>query len=323
MGAKGQEASRNKAAQVRNERPLPKRRPTRTSHAKAAGNATEDSAVSLVELLEAHRDRTFRRVLAGRVTGEQSALGFINETGFCAAFTPGLGVPCLREAIEGRRQPKLPEHIQHDRAIIMTWNLKDTLPARKAVYYGKVIAGRPSFIALELLPAFLRLRVAPGGYRKLYERGALSHCGKLVMDALTRRGAAETKALKLASGYAQPGKRAVFDRAMKELQEKFLALKVEERYDPFTYVWDTVENRWGEALREARSLNAGEAAYRIVRRYFEVAAYGNERAISRILGIDPALVERALRRLERDRAIRRGIRIGSQREAIAMLAALA
>ena len=204
----------------------------------------------------------------------------------------------------------------------MTWNLKDTLPARKAVYYGKVIAGRPSFIALELLPAFLRLRVAPGGYRKLYERGALSHCGKLVMDALTRRGAAETKALKLASGYAQPGKRAVFDRAMKELQEKFLALKIEERYDPFTYVWDTVDNRWGEATREARSLNPGEAAYRIVRRYFEIAAYGNERAIARILGIDPALVERALRRLERERTIRRGVRIGSLREAISMLAAL-
>ena len=109
---------------------------------------------------------------------------------------------------------------------------------------------------------------------------------------------------------------------MKELQEKFLALKVEERYDPFTYVWDTVENRWGEALREARSLNAGEAAYRIVRRYFEVAAYGNERAIARILGIDQALVERALRRLERERAVRRGVRIGSQREAISMLAGL-
>ena len=113
-----------------------------------------------------------------------------------------------------------------------------------------------------------------------------------------------------------------FDRAMKELQEKFLALKVEERYDPFTYVWDTVDSRWGEAMREARSLNPGEAAYRIVRRYFEIAAYGNERAIARILGIDPALVERALRRLERERTIRRGVRIGSLREAISMLAAL-
>jgi len=281
-----------------------------------------EGAERIAERIEAHRDHTFRRVASRRVTGEQSALAFINETGFCAAFTPGLGVACLREAIEGRREPKLPEHIQHDRAIIMTWNLKDTLPARKAVYYGKVIAGRPGFIALELLPAFLRLRVAAGGYRKLYERGALSHCAKVVMDVLARRGAAETKALKLSSGYAQPKQRAAFDHAMKELQEKFLALKIEERYDPFTYVWDTVDNRWGEAMREARSLSPSEATYRIVRRYFEIAAYGNDRAIARILGIDPALVERAMRRLERERTIFRGRRIPHIRETISILASL-
>jgi hypothetical protein len=287
---------------------------------RGASAGSEDSAATIATLIEAHRDHTFRRVSSRRVTGEQSAIAFINETGFCAAFTPGLGVPCLREAIEGRREPKLPEHIQHDRAIIMTWNLKDSLPARKAVYYGKVIAGRPGFIALELLPAFLRLRVAPGGYRKLYEGGALSHCAKLVMDALARRGAAETKALKLSSGYAQPNRRADFDRAMKELQEKFLALKVEERYGPFTYVWDTVEKRWGEALRAARALSPAEAAYRIVRRYFEIAAYSNDRAIARILGIEPALVERALRRLEREGFIRRGVRVATVREIISILA---
>ena len=45
------------------------------------------------------------------------------------------------------REPPLPEHIQHDRAIMMTWNIKDSLPARKLVYYGKVLRGRPSFVA--------------------------------------------------------------------------------------------------------------------------------------------------------------------------------
>jgi hypothetical protein len=283
---------------------------------------SHDFGVAIAARLEAHRDHTFRRLPSRRVINEQSALAFIEETGFCAAFTAGLGVPCLREAIEGRREPKLPEHIQHDRAIMMTWNLKDTLPARKAVYYGKVIAGRPSFIALELLPAFLRLRVAPGGYRKLYERGDLSHCAKLVMDSLTRRGPAETKALKLSSGYAQPNKRADFDRAMKELQEKFLALKVEERYDPFTYVWDTVEHRWGEALLAARASSPAEAAYRILRRYFEVAAFGNDRTITRILAIDSMLIDRSLRRLERERAIRCNLRIPSIREAISILSNL-
>jgi hypothetical protein len=100
------------------------------------------------EILEDHRDHHFRRIPARRVTGEQTALRFINETGFCAAFTAGLGLPCLREAIEGRREPALPHHIQHDRAIMMTWNLKNVLPSRRAVYYGKALGGRPLFLAV-------------------------------------------------------------------------------------------------------------------------------------------------------------------------------
>jgi hypothetical protein len=262
-----------------------------------------------LDALERHRDHHFRRVRHRRISGERAALGFIEEVGFCAAFTAGMGVPCLREAIEGMREPPVPEHIQHDRAIMMTWNIKDTLPARKLVYYGKVMGGRPGFIARGLLAAFLRLRAEPRGYRALYERGTLSHCAKLVMDSLTRRGAAETKALKLGAGYAQAKMRGEFDRAMKELQERFLALKVEERYDPFTYVWDTMEHRWGEALREARTLTRSEAAYRVVRQYFEVAGFGSERAVARLLAIDPASVDGAARRLERERRLRRAMRV--------------
>jgi hypothetical protein len=262
-----------------------------------------------LEALERHRDHHFRRVPHRRISGERAALDFIEEVGFCAAFTAGMGVPCLREAIEGMREPPVPEHIQHDRAIMMTWNIKDTLPARKLVYYGKVMSGRPGFIARGTLASFVRLRAEPRGYRALYERGMLSHCAKLVMDSLTRRGAAETKALKLGAGYAQAKMRGEFDRAMKELQEKFFALKIEERYDPFTYVWDTMEHRWGEALREARTFSRGEAAYRVVRRYFEVAGFGSERAVARLLAIDPALVDGAARRLERERRLRRAIRV--------------
>jgi hypothetical protein len=281
----------------------------RTAPARKKPDARVAPAPPPLEVLERHRDHHFRRVRHRRISGERAALGFIEEVGFCAAFTAGMGVPCLREAIEGMREPPLPEHIQHDRAIMMTWSIKDTLPARKLVYYGKVLGGRPGFIARGLLAAFLRLRAEPRGYRALYERGMLSQCAKLVMDSLTRRGAAETKALKLSAGYAQAKMRGEFDRAMKELQEKFLALKVEERYDPFTYVWDTMEHRWGEALREARTLTCSEAAYRVVRRYFEVAGFGNERAVARLLAIDPALVDGAARRLERERRLRRSMRV--------------
>ncbi len=264
---------------------------------------------AILDALERHRDHHFRRIPTRRISGEKSALRFIEDVGFCAAFVAGRGVPCLREAIVGQREPKVPEHIQHDYGIGMTWRIKDSLPKKRLVYYGKVIAGRPGFIARDLLGAFLRLRIAPGGYVKLYQRGMLSQCAKLVMDALTRKGAAETRVLKLSSGYAQPKARAAFDRAMKELQEKFLALKVDELDDPFSYVWDTLEHRWPDALREARKLSPREAAYRIVRCHLEVAAFASERSIARILGIAPELVDAALRRLVREKAVVRAIRI--------------
>jgi hypothetical protein len=282
--------------------------------------APSDSPLITGDVLEAHRDHHFRRIPARRVSGETAALRFINETGFSTAFTAGLGLPCLREAIEGRREPELPHHIQHDPAIMMTWNLKNVLPARGAVYYGKVLGGRPSFIALELLPCFLRLRLVPGGYRKLYQDGRLSHCAKLVMDVLTRRGPTETKALKLTTGFMQPKMRIEFDRAMKELQEKFLALKVEEHYDPFTYVWDTVEHRWAEAMRAARRMRPPHAAYTIMRRYYEIAGYGNERAVARLLGLAPALAADTAHQLETERLVRRGIRVAGYRESLTLLA---
>lgn len=275
---------------------------------------------TLLDALERHRDHRFRRVPSRRVTGEKSALRFIDEVGFCTGFTAGMDLPCLREAIAGAREPAMPEHIQHDYAIGMAWRIKDALPERRLVYYGKVISGRPGFVSRDLLAAFLKLRVEPGGHRKIYARGGLSQCAKLVMDVLAKRGAAETRVLKLSCGFAQPSRRAEFDRAMRELQEKFLALKVEERYEPFSYVWDTLEHRWPDAIAEARSLTRNQAAYAIVRRYFEIAGYGAERAIARTLGIDGSLIESAARRLEREGILKRGVRIDGHTGPVTLLA---
>jgi hypothetical protein len=128
--------------------------------------------------------------------------------------------------------------------------------------------------------------------------------------------------LKLSSGYAQPSRRAVFDRAMKELQEKFLALKVEERADPFSYVWDTMAHRWPDAIAESRKLTRNQAAYLIVRKIFETAGYSTERAIERIFNINQTLVETAARKLERERIIVRGLRVAGHPGAISAICRL-
>jgi DNA-binding MarR family transcriptional regulator len=96
-------------------------------------------------------------------------------------------------------------------------------------------------------------------------------------------------------------------------------LKVEERYDPFTYVWDTVAHQWAEAMREARSLTPLAATETILRRYFELAAFGSDRAVIRILGLDPQLAARTAQRLERAGLIRRGQRVDGIRETVSVL----
>ena len=123
------------------------------------------------------------------------------------------------------------------------------------------------------------------------------------MDALRRRPVAATRELRIATGYSRPSRRAEFDRAMKELQEKFLVLKVEERYDPFTYIWSTMAHQWRDALREARRLRRDEAAYNIVRRYFLIAGYGTPRSVARVAGIEPKLVTSAINRLVREKLL--------------------
>lgn len=260
--------------------------------------------------LEGLRDFTFRRTPARRLRGEAEALAFVEEVGFCTAFTPGLGVPCLREALLGQCEPPLPHHIQHDYAIGLTWRLKDVLPAGRKLYYGKAIAGRPAFISLELLPLFLRLRAPNISCRTLFRRGELSRCGKLVMDALTRYAVAETRQLRLGTGYAQPSRRAEFDRAMKELQQRFLALKIGERDEPFSYVWSTLAHQWPEAIAHARRLSTMQAAEQLARRYFSVAGYATAPALSRLLGIESRLAVAVLHRLVQERWLTAGEQIG-------------
>jgi hypothetical protein len=72
-------------------------------------------------------------------------------------------------------------------------------------------------------------------------------------------------------------------------------------------------------MREARDLTPREAAYRLVRRYFEVAGYGSEKTVARLLAIPPKLVASATQNLERERRIKRAARIESHPGEVSLL----
>ena len=264
--------------------------------------------------LEALRDRTFRRLPHLRVRGEKSALRFIQQVGFCFTFsTFGYDLPCLWVAVSGRRSPRWPKHTHHDPEILLTWDLKDTLPAKRLVYYGRLLKGRPTLISLDLLPAFVALIRGgrrSGDYLVDYREGRLSRTALRIMDALMEESPQDTPGLRRRTGYEASERTREFERAMTELQRKLWVVKVEEIYEPFfSYRWDLLDNWLPDQVKAGGGMSSHEAIFTIVTQYWKTVLYSQEGMIARLLDLPVAAVEAVLEDLEGKGALVRRQRI--------------
>jgi hypothetical protein len=240
------------------------------------------------------RRSNFRQTPARRVRSAQSARAFVDAVGFCSTFYvfPD-GVGCLWEAVVGRPAPRWPRRSHHDAGIGLTWELKDVLPARRHVYYGKLVKGRPVLVALDLFPAFYALvrgRQRARDYRGEYEEGRLSVTAKRIMDRLMRESPQYTRSLRAECFMLESSKTREFERAMGELQQGLWIVKTEERYEPtFSYRWDLLE-RW---LPDQAALEC------LLARYLAGAVYSTPARLARLFGVGRAEVETALGALGR------------------------
>jgi hypothetical protein len=263
-----------------------------------------------VEDLERRRDRRFRRLPRLRVHNERTALQFVDDVGFCLVFTNRTQeLPCLWAAVCGRRDPVFPEHSHHDPELMLTWNLKDLLPAKRLVYYGKLIFGKPSMVSLAHFPAFYALHGPPHDeqYRYDYDNGLLSRAAKQIMDALVERHPLTTKELKLNTRLHTSKSRPIFDQAIAELQRKLYITMIEARYEPtFTYVWDLLEAWLPEPVACGREIRREEAIYHLTRHYLSVVYYASLAQIERVVGVPRVEVEAAVSRLQDESAIEIG-----------------
>jgi Winged helix DNA-binding domain len=254
--------------------------------------------------LVGRRRRNFRHLASRRVRSPRSALEFVNTVGLCSTFhrfPEGLG--CLWEAVAGRPAPRWPRHSHHDDGIGVTWELKDVLPARRQVYYGKLVRGRPVLVALDLFPAFYALgrgQQRATAYRAEYEAGRLSLTARRIMDCLVRESPQYTRGLRAECFMLEPGKTREFERAMAELQQGLWIVKTEERYEPtFSYRWDLLERWLPDQVAEGRRLRRPAALERLIARYLTGAVYSTPALIARLFGLGRAEVEATLTRLER------------------------
>lgn len=249
-----------------------------------------------------------------RVRSERDALAFVGAVGVCSTFYrfPD-GLACLWEGVAGRRDPRWPRRSHHDAGIGLTWDLKDRLPARRAVYYGKLLKGRPVLVALDLFPAFYALvrgRQRARDYRVEYAAGRLSLTAKRLMDVLIRRHPLYTREWRAECFMLEPGRTREIERAVAELQQALFVVKVEERYEPsFSYRWDLLEAWLPEAVREGRRLARPAAVRRLVARYLEGAGWASVRSLARLFGLPRREVEEAVAALARRGVVQTGLAV--------------
>ena len=248
------------------------------------------------------RNWNFRRLPGRRVRTARSALAFVNAVGCCSTFYRfPEGLACLWEAVVGRADPRWPRRSHHDAAIGLTWELKDTLPAKRRVYYGKLLKGRPLLVALDVFPAFYAL--VRGGqrarhYREEYAAGRMSQTARRLMDALVRDHPQYTRDLRANTFMLGPHRTREFERAMAELQQGLWIVKTEERYEPtFSYRWDLLEGWLPEPVAMGRRLPRERALEQLVGRYATTAVFTRERMLGRLFGCPAAEVARAVGRL--------------------------
>jgi hypothetical protein len=203
----------------------------------------------------------------------------------------------------GRSAPRWPRRSHHDAGVGLTWELKDVLPARKRVYYGKLLKGRPMLVALDVFPAFhalVRGRQRARDYRLEYEAGRLSHTARRIMDAMMRERPQYTRGLRAETFMLEPARTREFERAMAELQQGLWIVKTEERYEPtFSYRWDLLEAWLPEATAEGRRLGRDAAIDRLIARYLGGAVYSTPALLGRLFSLGRDEIRGALARLGR------------------------
>src|SRR5262245_11264621 len=210
--------------------------------------------------LQARRARRLRRLPGLRLRPDRAAAAFVDTVGVCSTFYRfPEGVACLWEAVVGRERPRWPRHSHHDAGVGLTWELKDSLPARRRCYYGKLLKGRPVLVALDLFPAFYALvrgRQRARDYLAEYRAGRLSATAKQLMDGFFPERPQYTRGLRADTFMLEASKTREFKRAMGELQQGLWIVKTEERYEPsFSYRWDLLERWLPEQAAEGRQLS--------------------------------------------------------------------
>ncbi|KPL82678.1 hypothetical protein SE15_11345 [Thermanaerothrix daxensis] len=264
------------------------------------------------ERLATYRAQTYCSHPALRLRSRDEAIRFVNQRGF-VLFWPAQGItmPSLWVATAGER----PVADAHDDPGHICWDWKDSLLGKRVWYYARVLRGKNTLIALDTLPYFYALSPNYGDpehdYLEQYRDGLLTLEAKQVYEALLNEGPLDTLALRRAARLSSPESTSRFERALSTLQTQFRVLPVgtaEVGAWRYAFVYDVTHRHFPELISQAATIQEDEARAYLLRRYLlSVGAINLSHPIS-LFGWRESEMQRALRHLEREGHLLRGIR---------------
>ena len=269
--------------------------------------------------LQDYRNRTFRLLPDLRLRSKEEAIAFVKQRGFIT-FWPikGITLPSLWTAVAGDR----PVADEHDDPGHVTWGWKDDLLGARRWYYAKVLRGKATLIAVDVVPCFYALSENYGDpehdYLQQYADGLLSHPAKVIYEAVLRQGPLDTLSLRHTVGMTGKASKSAFERALVELQRDFKILPVGVARAGgwrYSFVYEVVHRHFPDLPERARRVSRKEAQETLMHLYLESVGAITLAGARKVFQWSPQDVRAALEALAEAGHLRAGCRLsGSDQE---------
>jgi hypothetical protein len=242
---------------------------------------------------------------AHRVRNADQLVRLIDALGFAFAFTLRTGdapIPACFDHLstndEGRKWGWM-------------WGWKDELAEAKRLYYGMLVARKPTFVSLKLLPTFYATFGRAGeddDHLADVRAGRLSDVARRIIEFLAQNGETQTKRMRAELGITSKEGRATYGKAIDEVQRLMYVARVRavgEGREDYNYTYDLFVRRYPETVRAAERLSSADATAALVARTLELAGAVTEKQLARLFEWDDAVAARAILRAEgRRKAVR-------------------
>jgi len=260
--------------------------------------------------LQSFRARTFRLRPDLRLTTVDDAIQFVNERGFVYLWPiKGTVLPNLWAAVAGDR----PVADAHDDPGHVTWGWKDDSLDKRRWHYAKVLRGKATLIALDVVPFFYALSENYGDpendYLQLYQDGLLSQPAKSIYEALLHKGPLDTVNLRRVIRMTSKSSNSPFERGLTELQRDFKIMPVgvaETGAWRYSFVYELVHRYTPGLPEQARLITHKAACEKLVGLYFDSVGAATERDVRKIFQWKPREVRRTLEALAESGTLRSG-----------------